>query len=425
MKTRFLLMGVVALASCQWSMYETYFQSAEGYFRNDDLPRAVEMYLKAIRENGGRAEAYFGLALAHYRSGDEEDALYAFEKTLELDPQNVLAMERLASIYLDRETPDSAVALCTRALQRANEFPGALNTLGHALLALGEIDSAEKTFSASVVLCRRLNERYAGRSGPLAYGPEESEAFNGLGEIEFTRTLFSHALEFFDAAIALCPSWDRPWFNKAVAYEATKNFSSALVAYQRTIDLSSANLAAYRAYARLLVRMNQEPAAVDLLLRALRVDSTDVYSAYALGEIYERHGELAQALKIYEYVLSIYPDDAAIYVRLGRIQFKQHRIEESIASLQEALDIQPEYVLAYDALGGFYHAMGNLSQAERSFRSAIEIDSALVTSLVGLARVLTEEGRRQEGFEFYLRAAALGDSTSREIVRTQLWRKHP
>jgi hypothetical protein len=39
--------------------------------------------------------------------------------------------------------------------------------------------------------------------------------------------------------------------------------------------------------------------------------------------------------------------------------------------------------------------------------------------------VLTEEGRRQEGFEFYLRAAALGDSTSREIVRTQLWRKHP
>jgi tetratricopeptide (TPR) repeat protein len=104
------LVAALVILSCRISYYEPYFQTAERFYDAGNYVGAIEMYLKAISENNKRAESYYGLALAYDHHGDLEEALYALEKTLELDPRNVLALERLASINLDLGHADSALA---------------------------------------------------------------------------------------------------------------------------------------------------------------------------------------------------------------------------------------------------------------------------------------------------------------------------
>jgi tetratricopeptide (TPR) repeat protein len=423
--SRWILGVVMLLSACQVSLFEPYFQAAERLYVAGNFEQAIQLYIKAIGQNSRRPESYFGLAMAYYRLGYLEEAQLAFEKTLEQDPQNVFAYERLAAVNLDLGHADTAIYLCRLARIMDGKFVAAVNTLGHAYVEAGKIDSAEKAFLSAVNLCRDLNAQSRASANPLSYAADESEAFNGLGEVYIAKGLYTHALDYFGAAISLTPNWDTPWFNKAITYETLTNFSAAQVAYRRTIDLAPNNLVAHRSFARLLVRLRKEQDAIDLYRKALRVDPHDTYSYYGLADICERRGEYAEAAEAYKGILESSPDDPVGYLRAGSLEMKRDEFDEAAKMFQSALDLRPGFSEAYNGLGEAYRAKGLVAQAQTAFEAAIKNDSTLAVAFRNLGSVLLDQHREEEGIAMFHRAASFGDPNAREFLRARgiAWEK--
>lgn len=417
--SQILLAGLALIAACQFSRFETFFQAAERLFVAEDFSAAIEMYQKAIGENSRRPEAYYGLALTYYRMGYFEEAMFALEKTLELDPRNNYARERLAAVYLDLAFVDSTLRLCRSILAEDPEFVSAINTLGHAYFATGQISRAESTFTVAVGVCRTLNNQLFTSRDPAPFAEDEAEAFNALGEIYIGQGLYTHALELFDAAVSLTPYWDTPWFNKAIAYDALGNYSAAHVAYQRTIDIAPGNLPVYRSFARFLVRLKKESDAIDILRRALRVDSTDRFTYYSLAEIYERRGDYREASVIYDQLLLNVPDDPFGYLRAGKVQLKRKEYDTAIERFREAIDLQPDFAEAFNGLGEGYRFQGLIVQARDAFEKAVSLDSTLASALRNLGTILLEKGEVEKGVTFMRRAAVHGDLRAQEFLRAR------
>ena len=78
-------------APAQQQRLEQYYQQASEATRRQDWVSAEQAYSAILRLSPERADATYGLGLAHHFQGKYEKATRAFEKTLQLDPEMIEA----------------------------------------------------------------------------------------------------------------------------------------------------------------------------------------------------------------------------------------------------------------------------------------------------------------------------------------------
>ncbi len=390
------------------SKYEPYFQSAERFYGLGDYAQAIGYYIKAITENDRRPETYYGLAMAYYQHGDLEEARLAFEKTLEIDPKNLNALERLASVNIDLGNPSLSVSLCKQVMQRGNGFVRAVNTLGHAYFALGKLDSAQQWYNHAVFMAKLQQVQYEGTPTYYEYDDDISESYNGLAQVDNKRGLFAHALEYLGWSIALTPNWDTPWYNKGKSYQGLGNSKAAEIAYRRAIDLAPSNVAVYKSLARLFRRIGGEDDAIAVYREALRIDASDVECYQGIADIYERRGDYTPAAEVYDKLLEYTPEDPAAYFQAARINMKKSDDDRAIDLLVEATRLNPDYAEAYNALGEAYRSKQLLTEAQGAFLKAIAADSLYPMPLRNMGYLLIEQGKESDGLQLLSPCSSLG-----------------
>ena len=81
-------------------------------------------------------------------------ALYKVKHALELNPNGIKGLNLFARIELFREKPHQAQIIIERALLAKPDSPTALYSAGHIALALGQLENAERHFSASLKISK-------------------------------------------------------------------------------------------------------------------------------------------------------------------------------------------------------------------------------------------------------------------------------
>lgn len=132
-------------------------QVGSAHFRNGDLEQALEAFEQAYREDPSFAPAAFGVGLAFAESGRLQDALPYYQRASELKP---------------------------RQLEIRFNY-------GNALSALGEFSAAEREYAAAI----EINPRFA-------------PAYNGLGVALVRQGRIDEAIAAFRQAVALDPAYE-------------------------------------------------------------------------------------------------------------------------------------------------------------------------------------------------------------------------
>jgi TolB-like protein/Tfp pilus assembly protein PilF len=138
---RYLAGYAQAVALQYWNSRD--ISSAEAIKEAGD---AIEKALN-LREPSADTLAIAGLvselrALARNEQSAKEEALNYYEEAVRLEPNNILALQWLASIYLDVNEPDQARAAFDKVVELDPLNTLALTGLANALAALGRIDDA-------------------------------------------------------------------------------------------------------------------------------------------------------------------------------------------------------------------------------------------------------------------------------------------
>jgi Flp pilus assembly protein TadD len=164
-------------------------------------------------------------------------------------------------------------------------------------------------------------------------------------------------------------------------------------------------------------RLSRDSDAMTVYLRAMRIDSTDVEVYYGLAELYESKGDNWVAADLYNRAVDKAPDDPTAYSRAGRANMLIGNNELAIEFLSNSVELQPQNAGVHNSLGEAYRAAGDTVQAQRAFENAIGLDSLSSIPLRNLGSILLKQGKESEGFQFYIRAARLGDRPAADFLR--------
>jgi tetratricopeptide (TPR) repeat protein len=134
-------------------------------FKKGQIGKAVKQFEKTLQLNPVYLPALNNLATAYYAQGKTSTSLTCWNKVLELEPNNIDAINNLAWLRATQEDPnyrnsEEAIRLATDACKLTNyEKPYLLDTLAAAYAASGKFDNAVVTAEKALELAQSLGDK--------------------------------------------------------------------------------------------------------------------------------------------------------------------------------------------------------------------------------------------------------------------------
>ncbi len=293
------------------------------------------------------AEAYNHIGNIHRKRNNLEEALQAYEQALKLggaDPLLYVNAGLVKQLLGDLETAETRYR---KALQIAPGFPPALNNLGVVLKEL-----------------RRYEEAQALLEQLLKLQPKNPEAHTNLGSLWQVRGELEKAHACFKEAIRLDPSYVGAYINLALLAESLGDPAQEERCYDKALELDSGNSTANTNLGLRMLEQGEQGRARDCFTKALQRDPN--YAPALAG--------MARGMVIWS-----------------------AKCEEAVRLVQRALRLAPRDPFVQQALAEVEEYRGDPVAAEKAWRRAIELRPDIQQSYVGLAELLFQQQRPEEG----------------------------
>ena len=264
-------------------------------FQRGDGRRALELIDSAIQRQPSPL-FYQTRGSVLQALGRLQEALRAFERSLELHPANAQAWVYAGNIHVKEGRWESALACFERAVALAPDWAEAHNNLGLAHSRLGHGEAAQQALERAVAL-----------------RPDLVEAWANLGNLLRQRGSPLQAVACLERAVALNPASTVAQVNLGAALEALGRFERAEACYRQ----------------------------------ALRLDPDCPEAWNNLGGILRLRGDFGAALSCFDRAAAARPAVAEVHNNRGAALEKLGRYEEALAAYNDALRLNPQFVEAH------------------------------------------------------------------------------
>ena len=321
---------------------------AEAWYRLKEYGKSytyISMY-KILGGEMGRDENYI-LGFSAYRSTDYVTAIEAFLKVIEGNSDELAqnASYHLADCYMRRDNKQQAIHAFAMAADKKFK-----NTIAEdALFNYGKLlfETGSGTFNESINVLTRYLEQYP-----------DSERYEEAQELLIAAYYNSHDYD--------------------MAYKAIKAFPRSNAELRTAMQKI--------AYFHGLEAMNagDYDTAKIKLEEALEVGVSGKYNALSmlwLGEIAYKHGDYAQAVKLYDYYLRLAPKTEHEYkmalYNLGYAHFSLKSLAKSQKAFKEFTEcyqLHDQYLAdAYNRLGDTYYSQRKYANAVKEYETTISL----------------------------------------------------
>src|SRR5712691_8307799 len=327
-----------------------------------------------------RAEAYYNFTIGHIYEQQYEatssaeyatKSIEAYKKAYALDPKSQVIGERLAEMYwkaqriheavieaqeILKRDPDNVQSrrllgrIYLRSLGDVSASNGQSETVGKAIEQYREINRLDPSDTESALWLARLyrlkNEHDKAEQvlrSILKSDPENEPAVEQLTQLLMDEGKSTEAVALLEGSTAHSPS--------AVLLDLLGD------AHTQAHDLAKAEVA-YR--------------------KAVELDPSELSHQRGLGQTLLAEEKYSEALKVYEKLSGVTPDDSDVYLRIAQIYRELHQLDKAEENLVKARQYAP----------GSLEVMYNeamLYQAQGRYEDAIRVLSNAVTDIKGQA----------------------------------------
>jgi len=182
------------------------------------------------------------------------------------------------------------------------------------------------------------------------------------------------ALEAFEEAVRLDPSYLKAWLNLGVTRLEINEPVQALDALERAGVLAPGNPSVWYNKGLVLEALGRTDEALDAYARTVMLDPGEPAADYRKGKLLARLGRYEESLAAYAAAVSIDKSHAGAYIGMGRSYEKMGRQDKAVELFMKAIEVQPDQVIAYGDLGRILLATGKTQEATEVFRMATAID---------------------------------------------------
>ncbi len=144
---------------------------------------------------------------------------------------------------------------------------------------------------------------------------------------------------------------------------------------------------------------------------AIRLDPDDYITYYMRGYLRQHREEYDAAIADYTLAIGLNEEDADLFRDRALARYYLGQYEESLPDLHMALKLEPDDAATLNSLAWTLLTLGRVEEAMPLSAKSLEEDGEKYSgSLDTYAHILAELGRHQEAFEYFVKAARVGDS---------------
>jgi tetratricopeptide (TPR) repeat protein len=322
------------------------------------LRQAGILFREALRWNSENKLAYANLGDIYLIWEQKSAAQEAFERVIDLAPQDSYANYQLGFLYNELGQEDAAL----RAWQKAGNAQ-ALFRQGLSCRGQGLDDCAEKFFKLT-----------------LTIQPEHADAYFSLGMLYTAQGRDTEAVEAYTAALQFLPrDTEKYYLTQAHLHSYSGRWNDAIAAYQQAIKVDPYDADTYMQIGAILLgQFHDESGAVDWYQAAVKADPQNTSPSLRLANFYWTRQDYSLAEQWYQRVVTVATDEsralAQAQMGLSRCMWLRGNREGALLAAQAAVNAQPDTATYHVFLADMYVELQRNELAITSYQTALALD---------------------------------------------------
>jgi len=293
------------------------------YYQTGKFVDAKKLALSISKKFPKHQFAWKVLSAIYNRTNKISEALYAIQKSVLLNPNDIDSQKNLAFILQQLGKFNEAEETYRKMLTLKCNHLEIYNYLGIVQHKQGKLIQAEKSYKKIIEL-----------------KPDLAEAYNNLGNILNEQGKLIEAEESFKKAIILKPEYVDAYYNMGIMLNDQRKYNEAEESYKKALSL--------------------------------KPDHVETYNN--LGNTLKEQSKFIEAEASYKKALALKPDHIETYNNLGCMFIDQGKFFEAEACLRKAISLNPDYTEAYSNLGNTLQGIGKIEEAIENYDKAIKLN---------------------------------------------------
>jgi tetratricopeptide (TPR) repeat protein len=319
------------------------------------LTEAVEKLSQASQWYQAEAELLVRLGEVFLRKGDYEQAEDAFRRSLEIESENIGAVDGRARVMVSTGRYGEARRTLEKALESHSDSPVLRVSLGRLLNYIGEYELARQEFD------RALTAETGYPGAVLGLGM----VYHDTGKLDSARAQFLRLYDF----------WDR-----------------------HASDLGSVRIQDVVAVAIACALTDNPQDAIHVLETALKKDPTNPEALLWEGRLFSQRHQPSDAARELQRLLNINPNYPEAHVELAGMYLESSQFELAAEACRQALRTNPKLISALDILSSIQMLDFEYAKAEETVQTALAVNPRSLSTLAHLASCCWLQ-RRKDAYE--------------------------
>jgi tetratricopeptide (TPR) repeat protein len=271
---------------------------------------------KVLQKDSSNLEALLALGEAGRMSGQKGKSEQAYQRAMQIAPDDARIYLGLGRLYSVFQAPDRAREALRTALAKNPGSPDIqlelarllkgeerLKLLQSAAAGRPGWDDAGVLLAESLLLAGRTEEAEKLAAGVLERAAGRADASSVLGRARLALKNFQGAEEALKRALELVPNDYEAALALAAVFGETDRPDEALEKYRETADIDPSDIRALIDAARLAMKLDRKAVAAGFLERAVSRKPSDAVVLALLGEVTAARGDRVKARGYYERAL--------------------------------------------------------------------------------------------------------------------------
>ncbi|EGO65517.1 tetratricopeptide repeat protein [Acetonema longum] len=381
---------------------EVLHELAKAYANVGDFPKGLETMEAAIQQNPQKDDYHFTKAYLYVDLARYEEAIIILERLIKTYPKAEYAHTRLGRCYEETDNEYDAIRIYRKTLEINPDNLDALEKLGDLYIRVYEREEDVKHYETA----RRYGEHL------LELRQDSSYYYVHVGIIYDKGYQFAKALECYQKAVKCNPKNLWPHNNAGYVLKNMKKYDEAIGEYQKALELMEPgdSLLPHSNLATCFEILGRYEEALDCYREILKhwPDRQDIHEYIAA--VLAKMGKPKEAVKVYQDLIKKYdfPKEEACYhimqIYEGAGQFWMAFIYACNAVLHNGKSVE-----VLKRTGMFYFSIGKYFRAKSSLKKAIanagspKTESYYLCCLY-LAQVYFDEGKTREARQWATQA---------------------
>jgi tetratricopeptide (TPR) repeat protein len=198
-------------------------------------------------------------------------------------------------------------------------------------------------------------------------------AYNSRGNAYHDLRNYKQAIEDYNRAIEIRPSYAMAYNNRGNAYNGLGNYRQAIEDLDRAIEIRPSYAEAYNNRGNAYKSLGNDNQAIEDYNEAIHLKADSDITYYDRGTIYAKHGQYQLAIEDFNQALRLNPNYAKVYNNRGIVYTQMDIYQKALDDFNEAIRLKQDYADAYNNRGFIYLTHDNKELGCLDARKACEL----------------------------------------------------